>query len=308
MERFFHCKRGREARWMWPGDLGNGYFYAMTLRPGLVLSLVNYQLWAPLSVDLHEDLGCWEITYRIPDQGAPLCWWVDWEKKTVHDPDRGYISCWQSWHGRVICPAQAPVRYIAIYIHPEVMAEFTRSGEGQLPPELHLGTSDFQRTLTLTPLITLRLHEILGCPFHHGLRQAFLESKALEIIVLSLAQLQTNPKASASPFVLSPCDHGSLDDVRKALLDDLKAPPSLAALARQAGMNQNKLNRRFRREFGSSIVRYWRICRLERARDLLAAGTMNVTQVAFEMGYAQQSNFTKEFKKHFNASPSTFLP
>ena len=46
--------------------------------------------------------------------------------------------------------------------------------------------------------------------------------------------------------------------------------------------------------------------RLERARDLLASTTMNLSQIADSLGYADAANFTRAFKRWTGLSPSHF--
>ena len=52
-------------------------------------------------------------------------------------------------------------------------------------------------------------------------------------------------------------------------------------------------------EFGKKV-------RLERARDLLASTTMNLSQIADSLGYADAANFTRAFKRWTGLSPSHF--
>ena len=91
------------------------------------------------------------------------------------------------------------------------------------------------------------------------------------------------------------------------MIRNLENPPSLLELARQVGINKNKLNQNFRQVFGTSVFDYLRIRRLERSKELLKSKAKNVTEVAFEVGYAQQSNFTRAFKKHFGTNPTDYL-
>ena len=46
--------------------------------------------------------------------------------------------------------------------------------------------------------------------------------------------------------------------------------------------------------------------RLERARDLLASTTMNLSQIADSLGYADAANFTRAFKRWTGRSPSRY--
>lgn len=43
--------------------------------------------------------------------------------------------------------------------------------------------------------------------------------------------------------------------------------------------------------------------RLERANELLREGKLNVTQVAYEVGYSSQSYFSKMYQEYYGYSP-----
>ncbi len=57
----------------------------------------------------------------------------------------------------------------------------------------------------------------------------------------------------------------------------------------------------------TGVFDYLRIRRLEQGRELLKSGGKNVTEVAFEIGYAQQGNSTKAFKNYFGTNPTNYL-
>jgi AraC-like DNA-binding protein len=153
----------------------------------------------------------------------------------------------------------------------------------------------------------MAIHQILDCPYQGSLRRLYLESKTLELITHNLAQLVVDKNGRNRPFTLQSCDIERVREVRDVLICNLENPPSLLELARMVGINKNKLNQGFRQTFGTSVFDYLRIRRLERARELLASKEKNVTEVAFEVGYAQQSNFTKAFKRHFGTNPTDHL-
>ncbi|MDY2702707.1 MAG: helix-turn-helix transcriptional regulator, partial [Prevotella sp.] len=46
--------------------------------------------------------------------------------------------------------------------------------------------------------------------------------------------------------------------------------------------------------------------RLEQAARLISEGKINVTQVAFAVGFNNQSHFSTVFKKHFGMTPSEY--
>ena len=87
-------------------------------------------------------------------------------------------------------------------------------------------------------------------------------------------------------------------------------PPSLAAIAGAVGVHPVYLAQTFRRFCGCSLGEYARRQRLERARRLVAAGHVPLAQIAAAAGFADQSHFTRTFKRFTGVTPRyyrTFL-
>ena len=77
-------------------------------------------------------------------------------------------------------------------------------------------------------------------------------------------------------------------------------------LARVSGLSTGRLNRLCAQAYGFTVHQYWERRRLERARISLAAQSMPIKQVAFELGFSQLSHFSAWFKRHTGASPRAF--
>ena len=74
--------------------------------------------------------------------------------------------------------------------------------------------------------------------------------------------------------------------------------PSLTELAAEAGVHPGHLARAFRQRFGLTVCQYSRSLRLEWAASQLA-GDATLVEVALQAGFADQSHFTREFRRHF---------
>lgn len=46
--------------------------------------------------------------------------------------------------------------------------------------------------------------------------------------------------------------------------------------------------------------------RLPRAADLIRAGDLPLSQIAFAIGFSDQAHFTRSFKQHFGCTPSGY--
>jgi transcriptional regulator GlxA family with amidase domain len=66
-----------------------------------------------------------------------------------------------------------------------------------------------------------------------------------------------------------------------------------------------RLRRLLRRELNESAGAYFRKRRLETARALLAAGGLNVKQVAAQVGYRSDTAFSRAYRRQFGHAPTS---
>jgi AraC-like DNA-binding protein len=92
------------------------------------------------------------------------------------------------------------------------------------------------------------------------------------------------------------------------LADNNQKPVSIPDLAASAGMSVTSFHRHFKAITGYSPLAFQRHMRLLEARKLLAAGSATVSRVAFDVGYASASQFSREYKSMFGAPPVEALP
>lgn len=81
---------------------------------------------------------------------------------------------------------------------------------------------------------------------------------------------------------------------RERLADSLAQPPTLAALAAEAGLSRFQLIRRFRQAYGVPPHAWLVQLRVERARGLVARGA-GLAGAAATCGFADQSHMTRAF-------------
>jgi AraC-like DNA-binding protein len=79
-----------------------------------------------------------------------------------------------------------------------------------------------------------------------------------------------------------------------------------AEAARLAGLSAPQLARTFKRVAGMTLVAYVNHVRLTNAARLLKETEDSIADIAFEVGFADQSYFDKRFKRAFGQSPSEF--
>ena len=150
------------------------------------------------------------------------------------------------------------------------------------------------------------LRQILQCPHQGLMKRMYLESKAVELIMLHFQQYQEQEVRDRSSIQRNASDVDRIYQAKEILLNNLENPPSLMELARQVGLNEFKLKRGFRQVFGTSAFKYLHDYRLEKAKHLLGSGDMKVEEVAFRVGFDSRSYFALAFRKKFGLNPKEY--
>lgn len=124
-----------------------------------------------------------------------------------------------------------------------------------------------------------------------------VEGLALELVAAA-ARAATNGVSRARPAWLP-----AVVEQIHARGDDAVC---LAELAAGANVHPTHLGRVFRRHYGVSIAAYLRRLRLDRAAAKLAGSDTPVARIAAEEGFADQSHFTRAFKRHTGVTPARY--
>ena len=77
----------------------------------------------------------------------------------------------------------------------------------------------------------------------------------------------------------------------------------LEEIAFLCNMSLSTFKRHFRKEYGISPGKWLREKRLERAKELLELGNLKASDIYFNLGYNNLSNFSAAFKKRYGKSP-----
>ena len=80
----------------------------------------------------------------------------------------------------------------------------------------------------------------------------------------------------------------------------------VAELARSACVSRAHFNRSFKETFGETPHRYLLTRRMERAKALLRAGELSVTEVCLAVGFTSLGSFSTQFRRFVGESPSAY--
>jgi AraC-like DNA-binding protein len=101
-------------------------------------------------------------------------------------------------------------------------------------------------------------------------------------------------------------DHRWIQPVIAYLVEHFAQDIPLPDLAERFGMNAWTFSRRFLKSSGKSFTDYLTTLRLSQVCKLLADTDMPVTDICFEVGYANVSNFNRAFLKARGMSPTLY--
>jgi AraC-like DNA-binding protein len=128
------------------------------------------------------------------------------------------------------------------------------------------------------------------------LRGLLVEALLLEALCLAARE-------GTAPARYAP---GWLRRIRDRLAAEFRAPPSVAALALDAGVSPTHASRAFHRHFGVSVTGFVHGRRVEWAADALAHSDRPLSQIALEAGFADQSHFGRTFLRHTGMTPGEY--
>jgi len=293
-----------------PAPLGVGAMRGVRLRDGCELMIFDSMLAVPLHLEGeyagHQPLGlsfCLSGLVGHTARGAL-------GELGLGPNQRSLFFMPDFREGASVYAAHQHTVLVGLGIEPSLSQLFSEDQLAQTLSTLrHVGAQAHQQFFfqagSISSSMRTVLTQVLQCPYQGGTRRLYLESKALELIALSLAQALPDKEPSPTRPSLRPDDIERVHAARDVLLRTLEEPPSLLALARQVGLNDFKLKRGFRQVFGTTVFGYVRDQRMARARQLLEKQRLNVTEVACAVGYANPSQFAAAFKRKFGVNPGS---
>lgn len=81
---------------------------------------------------------------------------------------------------------------------------------------------------------------------------------------------------------------------------------TLEELCEQINVPYHSLRKIFRRAEGLTLLEYWQLCRIQKAEQLLSTTDKYIYEVAYDLGFTSDGNFTNWFKKHKGVTPKEY--
>lgn len=98
----------------------------------------------------------------------------------------------------------------------------------------------------------------------------------------------------------------TVNEIHKFITTDLRCRYTIEELALKFHINQTTLKSAFKTVFGKPLAAYMKEYRIKRAMELLSNGGLSIAEIAYEVGYENQSKFTKAFKDFAGMLPKDY--
>ena len=90
------------------------------------------------------------------------------------------------------------------------------------------------------------------------------------------------------------------------LQDNWQEHPGLTELASLSGVSPITVSKHFSKYMGCTLGEYMRKLKIQNALRLIPTGTLSLTEVAYYCGFADQSHFTRNFRKLTHFLPKAY--
>lgn len=255
-----------------------------------------------------EDVGV--VCFRSPSKNKPASITLRYclvGNQYCHNPACRNSGCMVA--DKALCVQQKTpvVEVISISFQPGLLAAY---GQQELVSLFDDEAGDsFTRTISPCTKSKLALEQMVHHPYEGILKNIFLQSKAMELLIFSSDQFIRNNQDErfGCRFLTHDEDRLKIIRARDILLTRLDSPITIRELARKVAMNECYLKKGFKAMFGTTVYDYFQKERMERARTLLYEQGLSVSEVALQMGYSCISHFSTAFKKHTGLRPCELL-
>jgi AraC family transcriptional activator of pyochelin receptor len=214
-----------------------------------------------------------------------------------YDPNNDYLH---------LTPANTPLNFVHFSYTSDYLSQMLPQGEAWAErlkeriarKERILG----HRALPISLVQEHALQNIFNCPLTGKLGEMMIETSIMQLILIQLHEL-FGPGAGL-PKSTSTQDTGVAHELKDYLTQTFLQDHSMELLARQFGVNANKLMFLFKSTFGKSIFEFLGELRMEHALRLLRENKLRVIDIARTIGYKNPNHFTTAFKKRYGVAPT----
>ncbi len=284
-----------------PNSHGAGELLFFTTLNGFDIIASSFNFTKPYCFPYHWSNGLIELV--IPIKGDRS---VQVKEKTILvSPKLSFLNYLQEFKGEAYLNT-GEFSSVSICIPVEWYENWVRK---QGIPSLHFRKMLQQQMLCrlehpMTPTLVNQAKHIIQL-----MQRPRLDELKIEIAVLQLIDTYFNYqfKSFRSIGKWSVEDERKIQQAQDILIECMDNPPTIAVLANQIDLNEQKLKQGFKHIYGQTPYKYLKDVRMQRAYYYITKEYLSVTDTALAVGYQNISYFSQLFFEYFGVLPSQCL-
>jgi AraC family transcriptional regulator len=268
-------------------------------------ALILKNEWDGLQVEYGRLETVGEFDFAMPQNGLSVAftpqdrvtWSVDGKCQDTKLPagsvfvygDRQFV-----WHRRA-----KPSEYVNLHLDPALLQQLAI--DYGLSPKIAIEHRVIFQDPTILHVAQLLKAEVVNGGVAGGLYVESLRN------LLAVHLLRNHTQALVKPTVeVAHLDGLKLKQLKDYIEDHLADELEIATLAELIPMSQFHFARAFKTATGTPPHRYIMQRRIERSKVLLSVTRLSAVEIAYQVGFANQSHFSAQFRKSVGLTPKQF--
>lgn len=171
---------------------------------------------------------------------------------------------------------------------------------------LESGADDYITKPFNIDMLNLRIRNLLGWA-RRSARRSFLDKNKEEKKDSSQPKERAIPKGELGDFEMTASDRKFLADVDKYIKDMMGDPDtSVESMSAHLCMSRVQLYKRMVSLTGTTPSEYLRAKRIKRAEELIHSDELNISEIAYTVGFNNPRYFSKYFQEAYGLTPSQY--
>jgi len=290
--------------------LKKGFKEEYVLRDGLKIVINEYKLRKNIVVDYSINQAPLEFAYclsgelsiEINQEGAE-------QDKLEISKGTSAVFYLPNTNGKMSISGKEYLKILSFHVSPDYLKEFIEPEFDEFPIIFtNLTSSEFPNSFIIlnkiNSLMLAAANHLLDNLLSGAPKKMFLESKALEMMSLSVAEIMNKDTNDLQ-----------ISDYLKEQIIALESRircnpndnfPSLRDISNSIGLAHTKLNRIFKSLYGNTVFGYIRDIRLFKSKELIEQNNMTITEISFYLRWSSPAHFARDFKQRFGRTPKQF--
>jgi AraC family transcriptional regulator len=261
--------------------------------------------WDGLAIEYGRLEAVGEFDFAMPLNGLSIAftpqdrvtWSVDGKSQNTNLPagsvfiygDRQFV-----WHQRA-----NPSEYVNLHLDPALLQQLAIDNE--LPANIEIE----HRVIFQDPTILHIAQLLKGEVINGGIAGNLYVESLRNLLAVHLLRNHTR-NIIRSTVEIDRLDGWQFKQLQDYIEENLAAELTIANLAASIPMSQFHFARAFKNATGSPPHRYIMQRRIERSKVLLSVTRLSAAEIAYQVGFSNQSHFSAQFRKSVGLTPKQF--